>query len=440
MEKQLINSYEQAVDYVFNVPRFTKKNTMADTKAFLEKLGNPDLGLRIIHVAGTNGKGSVCAYMRSILETAGNSVAVFTSPHLVDVRERFMIDGEMISKEAFYEAFQIIYNLLNWEELEAGEGYHPTFFEYMFFIAMLVFKKAAPDYCILETGLGGRLDATNAVSKKELAVITRISLEHTEYLGDTIAQIAGEKAGIMKEDTPVVFADTQEEATQVFLEKAKDLSCSCYPVSKSHYVLLNFKNKSIDFSYVSRYDYNVKIHLNTLAKYQVENCALALRAIEVLDAKRKISPKVLAKGVKQTFWPGRMEEVLPDIYVDGAHNADGVRAFLETVSEDAFEGKRSLMFSVVSDKDYAQMLRKIAQSGLFYKIYLAQMGNYRATSIEEMKRHLPESYKGEVVFYDSVKAAFAALKEKKQMNERVYIVGSLYLVGEIKEYVNDDKF
>lgn len=439
MEKQLINSYEQAVDYIFNVPRFTKKNTMADTKAFLEKLGNPDLGLRIIHVAGTNGKGSVCAYMRSILETAGNSVAVFTSPHLVDVRERFIIDGKMISKEAFYEAFQIIYNLLNWEELEAGEGYHPTFFEYMFFIAMLVFKEAAPDYCILETGLGGRLDATNAVSKKELAVITRISLEHTEYLGDTIEAIAGEKAGIMAQNTPVIFADTQEEVTQVFLEKAKDLSCKCFPVSKSHYTLLNFKNKSIDFSYVSRYDYNVNIHLNTLAKYQVENCALALRAIEVLDAEREISPKVLAKGVKQTFWPGRMEEVLPEIFVDGAHNADGVRAFLETVSEDAFEGKRSLMFSVVSDKDYAQMLRKIAQSGLFHKIYLAQMGNYRATSLEEMKRHLPENYKGEVVLYKNVKEAFKAVKEKKLKDERVYIVGSLYLVGEIKEYVNDDK-
>ena len=440
MEKQVINSYEEAVEYIFNVPRFTKKNTMANTKAFLEKLGNPDLGLKIIHVAGTNGKGSVCAYMRNILEAAGKKVAVFTSPHLVDVRERFMIDGEMIRKEAFYEAFQIIYSLLNWEELEAGEGYHPTFFEYMFFIAMLVFKEAAPDYCILETGLGGRLDATNAVSKKELAVITRISLEHTEYLGDTVTQIAGEKAGIMKENTPVVFADTQKEVTQVFREKAKDLSCSSFPVSKSHYILLNFNNKSIDFSYISRYDYNVKIHLNTLAKYQVENCALALRAIEVLDAKREILPKVLAKGVEQTFWPGRMEEILPEIFVDGAHNADGVRAFLETVSGDAFEGKRSLMFSVVSDKDYAQMLGRIAESGLFHKIYLAQMGNYRATSLEEMKRHLPESYKGEVVLYESVKTAFEEVREKQQKNERVYIVGSLYLVGEIKEYVDDDKF
>jgi len=438
MEKQAISSYDEAVEYIFNVPRFTKKNTMADTKAFLEKLGNPDRELRIIHVAGTNGKGSVCAYMRSILETAGKRVAVFTSPHLVDVRERFVIDGEMIEKEAFYEAFQIIYNQLNWEELEAGEGYHPTFFEYMFFIAMLIFRKEMPDYCILETGLGGRLDATNAVSKKELAVITRISLEHTEYLGDTIALIAGEKAGIMKENTPVVFADTDAQSTAVFLEMAKELSCYSFPVSKSDYTLLNFKNKTIDFSYISRYDYNVMVHLNTLAKYQVENCTLALRAIEVLDKEREISEQMLKKGAEAAFWPGRMEEVLPEIFVDGAHNADGVRAFLETVSEDGFEGKRSLMFSVVSDKDYAQMLRNIAESSLFDKVYLAHMGNYRATSLEEMKRNLPESYFGQVSLYESVKEAFDAVRRDKQEEERVYIVGSLYLVGEIKEYVNHD--
>jgi dihydrofolate synthase/folylpolyglutamate synthase len=166
---------------------------------------------------------------------------------------------------------------------------------------------------------------------------------------------------------------------------------------------------------------------------------LALRAIEVLDEKREISSYILEEGVRKAFWPGRMEEVLPEIFVDGAHNADGVRAFLETVSEDGFEGKRSLMFSVVSDKDYVQMLRNIAESGLFEKVYLAHMGNYRATSLEEMKRYLPRSYKGEVLFYETVKDAFEAVKGKKRKDERVYIVGSLYLVGEIKEYVNDDK-
>lgn len=440
MEKQAISSYDEAVEYIFNVPRFTKKNTMADTKAFLEKLGNPDRNLRIIHVAGTNGKGSVCTYMRSVLENAGKRVAVFTSPHLVDVRERFMIDDKMISREAFYEAFQIIYHQLNWDELEAGKGYHPTFFEYMFFIAMLVFKEAAPDYCILETGLGGRLDATNAVSQKELTVITRISLEHTEYLGDTIEAIAMEKAGIMKENTPVVFADVAEDATRVFIEMADKLSIRYYPVSKSHYTLLNFKNKTIDFSYVSRYDDNVMIHLNTLAKYQVENCALALRALEVLDKDRCFSPSILKQGAETAFWPGRMEEVLPEVFVDGAHNADGIRAFLETVRDDGFDGRRSLLFSVVSDKDYHKMLEAIAESNLFSKIYLAHMESYRATSLEEMKHSLPDAYLGEVILFETVRDAFETAKRDKQEEERIYIVGSLYLVGEIKEYLSNDKF
>ena len=249
------------------------------------------------------------------LEQSGCRVGMFTSPHLVDVRERFVIDGEMISKEAFLQAFLTVYDNLNWEELETGKGYHPTFFEFLFFMAMLIFKEEAPDYCILETGLGGRLDATNAVERKKLAVITRISLEHVEYLGHTIAEIAGEKAGIMKVNTPVVFSDVVEEATEVFCEKSRKMSAPCYPVSKKDYTFLNFKNKSIDFSYVSRYDYSIKMHLNTIAAYQVENCALALRAMEVLDEERNLTPQILAKGVEQCFWAGRMEEVAPEIFV-----------------------------------------------------------------------------------------------------------------------------
>ena len=440
LKKQVINTYEEAVDYVFNVPRFTTKNTMADTKAFLDKLGNPDQYLKIIHVAGTNGKGSVCAYMRSVLETAGKRVAVFTSPHLVDVRERFVVDGKLISKEAFLRAFLTVYNSLNWEELEAGKGYHPTFFEYMFFVAMLVFQEAAPDFCILETGLGGRLDATNAVAQKELAVITRISLEHVEYLGHTISEIAGEKAGIIKENAPVVFSDVVPEATSVFVEKSKELLVDCYPVSKSDYTFLNFKNKSIDFSYVSRYDYNVRIHLNTIARYQMENCALALRALEVLDTAGEITTEHLRQGAERCFWAGRMEEVAPEIFVDGAHNADGIRAFLETVQDDGYDGRRKLLFSVVSDKDYQTMLGEIAASGLFTEVSLAHMGSYRATSLEEMKRNLPKAFCSEVKAYETVKEAFEVVRSEKQAEERVYIVGSLYLVGEIKEYLSNDKF
>ena len=224
MTKRQIATYDQAVEYIMNIPRFTTKNTMEDTQACLHRLGDPDRKLRILHVAGTNGKGSVCAYMRSVLEAAGKRVAVFTSPHLVDVRERFVIGGEMIAQDTFLEAFLQVYNSLDWTALASGEGYHPTFFEYLFFMAMLIFSREKPDYCILETGLGGRLDATNAVAYKEIAVITHIGLDHVEYLGHTLAAIAGEKAGIIQERVPIIFAESCPEVGAVIRMRALNLS------------------------------------------------------------------------------------------------------------------------------------------------------------------------------------------------------------------------
>ncbi|MDE6700093.1 MAG: bifunctional folylpolyglutamate synthase/dihydrofolate synthase, partial [Acetatifactor sp.] len=252
--KKVIDNFEAAVEYLYSMPRFTSKNTLEDTRAQLVRLGSPDRRIKqIIHVAGTNGKGSVCAYLHSILKEAGFRTAVFTSPHLVDIRERFAVDGSMISREDFLRIFLKIYDSLDWTELEQGRGYHPTFFEYLFFMAMLYFAEQEPDYCILETGLGGRLDATNAVAEKALAVITRISKDHVEYLGDTLAGIAAEKAGIMSGTAPLVYCDEVPEASAVFVERAQDLQIRTYPVSKKDYSFLKKANKTIDFSLNTRY-------------------------------------------------------------------------------------------------------------------------------------------------------------------------------------------
>jgi len=426
--KKNITSYEQAVEYIYDVPKFTKKNTLEDTGVFLKKLGSPDRDLRIIHVAGTNGKGSTCAYIKSILEAAGNRVALFTSPHLVDIRERFVIGSEMVGKEAFLKAFLTVYERLDGE-------YHPTYFEYLFFMAMLLFREAKPDYCILETGLGGRLDATNVVENKLVSVITRISLEHTEYLGNTIREIAGEKAGIMKEGVPIVFSDVEPEATRVFCEKAKVLSAAVFPVSKRDYAFLKIKNKTIDFSYHSRYDNYIELCLSTMAEYQMENCALAVRTIEVLDEERKISAEMIRSGVQKCFWAGRMEEVRPGIIVDGAHNTDGVRAFLASVSLDKEVGERILLFSVVADKDYVKMIQMIAESSLFERIVLTHLDNYRAAALNEMANVLRDYPRQCVEQYDTVQEALRRVLEIKTNENRIYIAGSLYLVGEIKEYM-----
>lgn len=435
MEKRQIGSYEQAVEYVLNIPRFTSKNTMEDTKAFLQKLGNPDKKVKIIHVAGTNGKGSVCAYLSSLLKAAGYKTCRFTSPHLVDIRERFLLEEQMVSKEAFYQAFLTVYENLPWTELEAGAGYHPTFFEYLFFMAMLIFEKAQTDYCILETGLGGRLDATNAVEKKEIAVITRIGIDHTEYLGDTLEKIAAEKAGIMQTGVPAICLRTSESVNATFVDAASNLKNPVSFMSNEDYRFLTFHNKSIDFSYQSLYYDSVRLSINTIAKYQMENAALALRAMEVLFPDKSITKSVMKSGLENAFWAGRMEEVKPDIYVDGAHNEDGLRAFLETVAEDSCTGKRYLIFGVVADKAYDGMIHQIVESGLFSHIYIAQMKSSRAVMTDKLAATFANFAEQKITCFPSVKEAFEAATAAKENGERIYIAGSLYLVGEIKEFL-----
>ena len=371
MKKQVISTYEEAVAYINETPRFTTKNSMEDTKAFLHRLGDPDRKLKIIHVAGTNGKGSVCAYMRSILEKAGYKVALFTSPHLTDIRERFVVDGEMIPEEDFLRIFLCIYEMLD-------RKYHPTFFEYLFFIAMMWFPERTPDFCILETGLGGRLDATNSVSRKELAVITHISLDHVEYLGNTTEKIAMEKAGIMQAGSEAVYWDSESGVTAVFEEKAIDLGISAHSVSKKNYRFSKNNKKSIDFSVSTEYYGYVTLTLQTIAAYQMENAALAIRAIEVLDRGRTVTEDHIKQGVKACFWAGRMEEILPEVYLDGAHNEDGIRAFLESVSADGVQGSRSLLFSVVREKDFGRMVEELVKSKLFSEIAVTHMKTGRA--------------------------------------------------------------
>lgn len=438
--KKVIDNFEAAVEYLYSMPRFTSKNTPEDTRAHLVRLGSPDRRIKqILHVAGTNGKGSVCAYLHSILKEAGFRTAVFTSPHLVDIRERFAVDGSMISREDFLRIFLKIYDSLDWTELEQGRGYHPTFFEYLFFMAMLYFAEQEPDYCILETGLGGRLDATNAVAEKALAVITRISKDHVEYLGDTLAGIAAEKAGIMSSTAPLVYCDEVPEASAVFVERAQYLQIRTYPVSKKDYSFLKKANKTIDFSLNTRYYDYIGITLHTLARYQMENAALAVRAVEVLFQGERITAGQIQSGLAKSFWPGRMEEILPEVFVDGAHNEDGIRAFLDTVSEDgcAADGRRRiLLFSVVQDKDYRSMIRQVLDSELFDRIFVAHMETGRAAALNSLRALWETEERGnaETVFCEDVHTALKSVLAQ-QGEARVYIAGSLYLVGEIKEFL-----
>lgn len=445
------SSYEEAVAYLNDMPRFTVKKDNRDFRWFLKKLGNPEQDLRIIHVAGTNGKGSVCAYMSSILQEAGYRTAVFTSPHLVDMRERFTVNGKMISEEAFLQVYRAV-----GDELQEGEEppeFVLNFYEYLFCMALLCFAEEKPDYCIIETGLGGRLDATNYVDNKLLTVITRISLDHVQYLGDTTAKIAAEKAGILRPGVPVVYLDGDADASAVICRKASELDAPQIPVSKKDYTFLGFRKKYIDFSLRSEYYNYISLTLHTIARYQMENAALAVRAVEVLFRSTDTEEnggrlcagagcptvKEIRRGILGCFWQGRMEEVLSEVYVDGAHNDDGIRAFLDTVEQDGCTGGRRLLFGVAADKDCRHMIQRVITSGLFDHIAFTHMRTARSLSMEEF-RDLLAAYPGHYTMYTEADTALREQLREKRPGERLYIAGSLYLVGEIKESLDHDQF
>lgn len=448
-------TFEEAVAYLKDMPRFTVKKNPEDSrdlKWFLKKLGNPEQNLRIIHVAGTNGKGSVCAYMSSILQEAGYRTAVFTSPHLVDMRERFAVNGEMISEEAFLQAFCAVGDAVQKANSVTPE-FVLNFYEYLFCMALLCFAEEKPDYCIIETGLGGRLDATNYVDNKLLTVITRISLDHVQYLGDTTAKIAAEKAGILRPGVPVVYLDGDADASAVICRKASELDAPQIPVSKKDYTFLGFRKKYIDFSLRSEYYNYISLTLHTIARYQMENAALAVRAVEVLFRSADTEenggrlcagvgcPTVeeIRRGILGCFWQGRMEEVLPEVYVDGAHNDDGIRAFLDTVTEDGHATGRRLLFGVAADKDCRHMIQRVITSGLFDHIAFTHMRTARSLSLEEF-RDLLAAYPGHYTMYTEADTALREQLREQRPGERLYIAGSLYLVGEIKESLDYDQF
>lgn len=440
--------YQKACEYILDIPKFSGKHTMEETRAFYEYLGEPCRTKRIIHVAGTNGKGSVCMYLRSVLEVAGYHTAVFVSPHLVSIRERFLFDGVMAEREAFLEAYeQVRQQVLEFERKHAD--YHPSFFEFLFFMFVMMKQTQEADYVILETGLGGRLDATNCMPEKMLGIITEIGLDHTEYLGNTVEQIAGEKAGILRAHVPVVYAKRPEAAAGVIKERAKELEAPAYSVGNCDFKIEQIRDKSIAFSFHSVYYNSISVLLHTTAVYQVENAALALRALDILkEAGAMLSKEHILQGMQCMHWEGRMEEVLPEVYIDGAHNEDGIRAFLESVRSMSESGKRKnirnhLLFAVVQDKHYEQMIRMIAQSGLFERITITTTGGSRGTDPEAILSLVKKYYRGECNCYESAEEAFDACIRGRRDRERIYIAGSLYLAGQMKAHIgrnSDDQF
>lgn len=427
-------TYEEACEYILDIPKFAGKHTLADTKEMLGRLTGSRIESKIIHVAGTNGKGSVCAYLQSILRTAGFHVGMFISPHLETMRERILYDGEMIPQESFVKAFDLVR-----EESDRQKEKHPSFFEFLFLMGMCYFKEKEPDYIILETGLGGRLDATNCIAKPKLCVITEIGFDHMQYLGNTIVEIAGEKAGIIKSGTPVVYLDKREETSRVIEQTATMLETTAIAVKKSQIGRPVMRKKSIDFSFGNGYYRYDNLILQTTAVYQTENASVALVAARSLKEER-IDDEAVRKGLYDAFWPGRMEEILPRVFLDGAHNEDGIEAFLTSVSavnteQEKAAGKRLLLFGVVADKQYDKMIGRIAASQLFSHIAVTVLASDRSVSIDKLKVAWAQYKTADCSFHESAEEAFHYIQSIQKEADTIYIAGSLYLVGQIKTLV-----
>jgi dihydrofolate synthase/folylpolyglutamate synthase len=442
MRELVAKDYREAEEYLNNVPRFTSKNTPKDTEKFYGYIGGGKFKLgKIVHVAGTNGKGSVCSFLKSICIESGYKTAMFISPHLITTRERFVIDNDIISEEEFLDAFNWLSGMIE-SYKSVNPLYAPTYFERLFFMGMYIFDRAGVEVTILETGLGGRLDATNIIKNPVLSVITEIGFDHMAYLGNTLEEIAGEKAGIIKPDIPVVFSDRKKEVSVVLTGKATDCGSKYYPVSKNDYKIIEIKKKSIDFSVSSLYYNYVSLVVNTTALYQVENAAIAFRASEVLRTEcgfDKIDIETVKCGISKMHWQGRMEEVRPDIFIDGAHNEDGIEAFAETlnavhkINDDI---KYILIFSAVKDKQYDRMIEILCGLSFISDFVITHIPVERGADLDKLCKLFEKYKKGNAKIQScgNIDEALEYAINQKENRDRIYIVGSLYLAGIVEEF------
>lgn len=425
-------NYTEAVDYIETIPKFTVKHPPEHTRELLSRLGNPQEGIKIIHVAGTNGKGSVCAYLNAMLLAGGKKTGLFTSPHLVRINERFQINGEDVSDEQFLDAFLKVEKAAKEYEAE-GEG-HPSYFETLFLMGMLIFKEAGVEYLVMETGLGGRLDATNVVEKPLACIITSISRDHTEYLGDTLEAIAGEKAGIIKAGVPVIYDASQLGPASVIAARAKEMGSPAWPMEPSFYEMKTQSREGITFTFAYPGGEKAELAIPYVAKYQMMNASLAFYTMHILQDVHDIPKNVLAEGLSKIKWPCRMEMAAPGVIIDGAHNEDGIAQFVSTAGYFAKENEITILFTAVADKHYHEMIGEICEGIHPSHVVATQIDGSRVVPAEVLAEDFRKAGCTDVCAEPEIGAAYEKALGKKGSG-MLFCVGSLYLAGELKAYL-----
>lgn len=425
-------NYSEAMNFIANTSRFGMNFGLSRVEKILELLGNPQNKIKCIHIAGTNGKGSTTAMIASILKEEGYTVGMYTSPYLEEFEERIQINGVNIPKERLAELVSKIQKVS--EEIVTLGFDNPTQFEIITAIMFLYFSEENVDYAIIEVGLGGRLDATNVIDPV-LVVITSISYDHMNILGETIEEIAGEKCGIIK-NSPVVTYPQVEEAMKVIEEKCKEKSVQLIKTSESSIkeVIIN-KNDNIQ---------NIKLEVGSelkeyklalIGKHQVKNAMVVLNVIEAFKTLGgSVKEESIKAGLENVRWIGRMERLNknPMVVIDGAHNIDGIRTLKESVKEYFSYNKLILILGILGDKQVKEMVNTIGSLG--EDIILTEPHNERAESLEVMESYLKEENKN-VYKIMNYREAYEKALDLANEDDLILICGSLYMVGDMRKEI-----
>jgi dihydrofolate synthase/folylpolyglutamate synthase len=419
-------NFKESVEYLYSLPHGKVVLGLGRILNLLKHLDNPQDKLKVIHVAGTNGKGSTTKIIHSVLKNR-YKVGMNTSPHLKSVRERFVINDELISEKVFYDYVQRIKKVVD----TFSEDMVPSFFEFITSMAFLYFYESKVDFAIMEVGLGGRLDGSNVIKKPVISVITHIDFDHTGILGDTIEQIAYEKAGIIKENSIVVLGDEKEEVKNVISKVATAKNSRAFFYGDDFFYKnekLIFDNNTFDYGSSFGSFKNLKLHLNGI--HQFKNASTAIFTLQVLNAMGfEVSENDIRKGLETVIWEARLERY-GNILIDGAHNTDGAKHLSKSLST-YFPNKKMLcLCGILGDKSYPEMLRYF--STFSDEIILTKVPNPRSTELTNLVKALENlEIKFEVI--EDYKEAYDKFKLKTK--DRMGVVcGSLYLIGALKEY------
>jgi dihydrofolate synthase/folylpolyglutamate synthase len=420
-------SYSELTNWMFSLERFGIKLGLDNVTEFMKRIGDPQNDFRSIHVTGTNGKGSVCVMVAEILKRHGMKVGLYTSPHLVDFRERIVVNGEKIPEA---DVVRIATDLRMDMESMASESKEKqlTFFEFTTGLAFRYFSEQKVDMAVAEVGLGGRLDATN-VLRPMVAAITRIGLEHTNYLGSTITEIAREKAGIVKKGTPTITCEKNPEALNVIHSACSKKDAPMKTIGKDFdvsSVRQSLRGTTFDYSGARQLR---SLEMRLLGRYQAENAACALAVVEALETSGiTVSDEEIREGLRKTVWPGRLDVVSskPLLILDGSHNPDGVAVTADILKELQVT-PLTYVIACMDDKDVGAIVRNLAPSAS--KFICTQTRNKRALPARRLADIVRATFTGQVEVFDESEIAFERAL-KASTGKGVCVIGSLYLVGE----------